>query len=93
MQILFGDFNAKVHRADVSKVTVGNESLHKTGNDNQIRVVNFAPSENLIGKTINWVGHILINKQRNSSILDVQSFRTADCDTDHYLFVANISED
>jgi hypothetical protein len=34
--------------------------------------------------------HILIDRRRHSSALDVQSFRTADCTTDHYLLVAKI---
>jgi hypothetical protein len=34
----------------------------------------------------------LIDKRRYSNILDVRSFRGADCDTDHYLAVAKLSE-
>jgi hypothetical protein len=42
------------------------------------------------GKTHNQIYHIWIDRRRHSSILDVRSFRAADCDTDHYLVVAKI---
>jgi hypothetical protein len=44
---LFGDFNAKVGREDILKPTIGNESLHEIGDDNGVRIVNFATSKNL----------------------------------------------
>jgi hypothetical protein len=42
MKIHLGDFNAKVRREVIFKLTIGNESLHETSNDNGVRVVNFA---------------------------------------------------
>jgi hypothetical protein len=47
MKILFGDFNAKVGRQGIFKPTTVKESLHKIGNDNGVRLVNFATSRNL----------------------------------------------
>jgi hypothetical protein len=44
------------------------------------------------GKTHSESDHILIDRKRHSSILDVQSFRGADCDTEHCLVVAKIRE-
>jgi hypothetical protein len=43
-------------------------------------------------KTHNQIDHILIDRRWHSSILDIQSFRAADCDTDHYLVVAKNRE-
>jgi hypothetical protein len=44
------------------------------------------------GNIHNQIDHILIDRRRHSSVLDVRSFRAADCDTDHYLVVANIRD-
>jgi hypothetical protein len=44
------------------------------------------------GKTHNQINHILIDRRWHSSILDVGSFRGADCDIDHYLVVAKVRE-
>jgi hypothetical protein len=51
MKILLGDFNAKVGREDIFKPTIGNKSLHKTSNDDGVRVVNFASSKNVVVKS------------------------------------------
>jgi hypothetical protein len=40
------------------------------------------------GNTYKQIDHVLIDKRRQSTILDVRSFRGADCDTDRYLVVA-----
>jgi hypothetical protein len=44
------------------------------------------------GKTQNQIDHILIDRRRHSSVPDVPFLRAVDCDTDHYLVVAEITE-
>jgi len=40
----------------------------------------------------NQIGHILTDRRWHSSILEVRSFRGADCDTGHYLMAAKFRE-
>jgi endonuclease/exonuclease/phosphatase family metal-dependent hydrolase len=113
MKILLGDFNAKVGRENIFKLTIGKEILHQDSNDNGVRIVNFATSKNLVvkstifphrtihkytwtspdGQTHNQIDHVLVDRRRHSSIIDVRSFSGADCDTDHYLVGANLGKD
>jgi hypothetical protein len=51
MKILFGDFNAKVGRENIFKLTIGNESLHEISNDSGVRVVDFATSKSIVVKS------------------------------------------
>jgi hypothetical protein len=51
MKFFLGVFNANVGREDFFKLTIGNESFHEISNDNGIRVVNFATSQNLTVKS------------------------------------------
>jgi iron only hydrogenase large subunit-like protein len=44
------------------------------------------------GKTHNAIDYILVDKRRHPSVLDVRSFRAADCDSDHCLVVAKVRE-
>jgi endonuclease/exonuclease/phosphatase family metal-dependent hydrolase len=61
MEILLGDFNAKVGREDIFKPIIGNESLHEASNDNGVGVVNFATSKILIVKSTTF-SHCDIHK-------------------------------
>jgi hypothetical protein len=50
------DFTAKIGREDIFKPTIENQSLHAIGNDDGVRVVNFATSKYLTVKsTISYI--------------------------------------
>jgi hypothetical protein len=61
MKILLGDFNAKLGKEDIFKLTIGNESSHEINNDNGVRVVNFATSKSLVVKSTMFP-HRIIHK-------------------------------
>jgi hypothetical protein len=48
MNILLGDFNAKLGRHYIVKRTIGKEGIHQDCNENGVRIMYFATSENLI---------------------------------------------
>jgi endonuclease/exonuclease/phosphatase family metal-dependent hydrolase len=51
MKMLLDDFNAKVGREDIFKLTIRNESSHQISKDNGVRVVNFGTSKHLVVKS------------------------------------------
>jgi endonuclease/exonuclease/phosphatase family metal-dependent hydrolase len=44
-------------------------------------------------KTHNQIDRILVGRRKHSNVLDVRSYRAADCDSDHYLVVADLGRD
>jgi hypothetical protein len=53
MEILLGDFSAKLWREDIFlKQTFGNENLHEDGNDTCVRIVKLATSKNVVVKSM-----------------------------------------
>jgi hypothetical protein len=44
------------------------------------------------GKTHNQICYNVVDKRRHSSVLDVRSFRAADCDSGHCLVVVKVME-
>jgi hypothetical protein len=58
-KILLGDFNAKVGREDIFKLTIWNESLHEISNHNGARVVKFVTSKYLIFNSIMFCGLVV----------------------------------
>jgi len=51
LNIILGDFKAKVGRENIFKPTTGYESLHQDSNDNGIIIANFATSKILVVKS------------------------------------------
>jgi hypothetical protein len=45
-----------------------------------------------MGERSNQIDHVLIDRRRHSSILDVRFFGGADSNTDHYLVVSKVRE-
>ena len=43
------------------------------------------------GRTINQIDHVIINKKRRRSLLDVKEYRGADVSSDHYMLFAKLS--
>jgi len=50
MKILLEESNKKVGRENIFKLTIENESLHQDSNDDDVRIVYFATSKNLVVK-------------------------------------------
>jgi hypothetical protein len=80
MKILLGDFNEKLGR----EYLVVESTMFPHQNVDKYTWT--SPD----GKTHSQINHILIDSRWQSSILDVQSLRGTDCDTDHYLSVAKV---
>jgi hypothetical protein len=66
-KILLEDFNAKVGREDIFKLTNGKESLHKISNNNGVRLVNFATS-----KTCDTDHYLMVAKVRERLAVNKQ---------------------
>jgi hypothetical protein len=73
MKILLGDFNAKVCREDIFKLTIGNESLHEISNDNGVRLVNYATSKTSESKV--RCSHIATSINIGSLLMRKPTFR------------------
>jgi hypothetical protein len=106
MEILLEDFNGKVGREDIlhSLHEISNDNgvrLVNFATSKNLRVKStMFPHHNIHkytwtspdGKMHNQIEHILVDRRRHSNILDVRSYRAADCDTDHYLVVAKVTK-
>lgn len=102
------DFSAVVGTEDILKLIIGNEGLHKIGNDNVLafRTSNFVKSKvklwseqhSHITAFINALGILLMWKHTQADksqylyVTRVWSFRRFACDTDHYMIFEQVWE-
>jgi len=108
MKILLGDFKAKVGREKNFKPIILHQDNNDNGirivnfasSKNLVVKNTMFPHGNIQkytwtspdGKTHNQIDYILIDWRWHSGILDVRSFRRAECDTDHCLVAAEVRE-
>lgn len=68
--------------------------LYQLPENSSLKIVNTAFQHKNIHKetwnmpgdeTTNQIDHVLVNKRRRSSVLDVRTCRSVNCDSDHYL--------
>jgi hypothetical protein len=98
MKILLGDFNATIGNESLHEISNANGGrvVNFATYKNLVVKTTMFPHRKIHkytrtspeGNTYNQIDHVLTDRRRHSSILDVRSFRVADCDTDHYLVVA-----
>jgi phage pi2 protein 07 len=108
IKILLGYFNAKLSKEAIFKPTIGNEISNDNGvrivhfaTSKNLRVKSTMFPHRIIhkytwtspdGKPHSQIDHILVDRRKHSNILDIRSYRAADCDSDHYLVVAKVRE-
>jgi hypothetical protein len=104
IKILLVNFIAKVGREDIFKLAISNANgvrLLNFATSKNLRIKGtMFPHRNIHkytwtstdGKPHKQIDHIMVDRRRHSNVLDVRSFRAADCDSDHYLVVAKVRE-
>jgi hypothetical protein len=102
MKILFGNFNAQQLgiRVYMTLVMICVRIVNFASSKNLTVKSTMFPRRNIHkftsrppdGQTHNQIDYILTVRWLHSNVLDVLSFRAADCDTDYYLTVAKVRE-
>ncbi|XP_047004660.1 craniofacial development protein 2-like [Schistocerca americana] len=106
IRIVLGDFNGKSGKGEFYIPTIGRYSLHDETNENGQRMINLTISKNLRvsstyfehkrtwcsldGRTTNQIEHILVDQRYSHRVMDVRSYRGADCASDHFLIVCKL---
>jgi hypothetical protein len=67
MKIAVEDFNSKLERENIFKLTIENKSLHQDSKYNGVRIVNLTTSKNLVVKSTLFLHRKLYNYTWNSS--------------------------
>ena len=48
IKIVIGDLNGKIEREELYRDVIGRDSLHRQSNDNELRVIKFVTSRNMV---------------------------------------------
>jgi hypothetical protein len=64
---IIGDLNAKIGQEEMFRPTIGEWSLHDISNDNGLRAIDFATSNNIIIKST-YIFHIKIYKRQRGDL-------------------------
>ncbi|XP_052562932.1 craniofacial development protein 2-like [Culex pipiens pallens] len=87
VKIGIGDANAQVGRKAFFHPVIGKESLYPRTNDNGLRLEHWRYPN---GESCTQIDYVLVDGRHFSDVMDVQSYRGPNIDSDHFLVACKI---